>query len=93
MWRSGRVCFCLNVVCDGVSRGMLFYCARKVARAAATPISRLRIASLVPLIGEENFRSYKKMSWYFLFNMMLTIIFLNQLKLWLQLNLRSMGPL
>ena len=39
---------------------MLFYCARKVARTAATPISRLRIASLVPLIGEENFRSEKK---------------------------------
>lgn len=55
-----RVCFCLNVVCDGVSRGMLFYCARKMARAAAIPISRLRIAPLVPLIGGENFRSYKK---------------------------------
>lgn len=37
---------------------MLFYCARKVARTTATSISRLRIASLVPLIGEENFQSY-----------------------------------
>lgn len=75
------------MVCDGVSRGMLFYCARKMARAAAIPISRLRIAPLVPLIGGENFRSEKKRNSFEVFlvhkgimvsNLFLSTVFLNE---------------
>lgn len=41
-------------------RGMLFYCSWKAVRVAAIPISRLRIASLVTLISEENSQSGKE---------------------------------